>query len=443
MLKPKKIIRVLSALLLLILFWGVLLLIQELFSRQISHHELHIPKNATSVLELKNEDLIQTFVQDVLLEKRLESGTREYITSPDSGESPGIDYLSNTYIFTIDKEAHQLVGILINLKSEKQFQKAMQESTKNGFGFSSNNGVGLMLFDDGAKPMSRQHLNTLASEIVQTTSGFNLKKIKLSKDNSKANYWAASYSVNNGKKTFSDVHLSLFTEGKQIKIDGFADFQSTENRNYPVLVKKDLNIQTQFIPNYLNDLWLNNTKNIGVSIPKLTYVCGNYHYLEPSPVKDLKILPNLDGIYGFEQNFDVRAPLIALLASQKIDALTLNSFKIGDKTIYYKQIDPKTFYLGQTRYQPAFQQGNALLEVNGDLKQLLKIRNGGMVARFLSLSPEYNTTERFLSGITASDIRIDKKGENKVNLSANLTFQDDKSALNETLRLFIHLGLLD
>ena len=155
------------------------------------------------------------------------------------------------------------------------------------------------------------------------------------------------------------------------------------------------------------------------------------------------VLPNFDGIYSFDKNFRIRIPLIALSASGKLNSLTLKSFKIGDKTIYYKQIDPKTIYLGQSRYSVEIVDKNALFEINGDLKQLLEIRNGGIMTRFLSLSRDYNATERLLSGIKSSDFHVQDKDGKTVDLSAEIKFIDGKSAFNEALHFILDIGLFD
>jgi hypothetical protein len=239
---------------------------------------------------------------------------------------------------------------------------------------------------------------------------------------------------------FKDVHLSLTVEANELCAKGIANFQSTENRSYPILEQKDLSIQTQFIPNKVNEFWVSNMKSLDLPLPKLTYVSGNYHYSEPSPIKEMKVLPNFDGIYAFDENFQIRIPLIALAASRKINSLNLQSFKIGDKKIYYKQIDQKTIYLGQSQYKATNQEQNALLRVDGDLKQLLEIRNGGIVERFLQLSPEYNASERFLSNIKKSNFYIKNKDGQKVDILGEITFEDEKSALNETTVLLMDLG---
>ena len=123
--------------------------------------------------------------------------------------------------------------------------------------------------------------------------------------------------------------------------------------------------------------------------------------------------------------------------------MNLKSFDLGGKTIYYKQIDVKTIYLGQSKYLAGPAEKNALFEVRGDLKQLLEIRNGGIMTRFLALSPEYVATERFLSGIESSDFYIKDKNGKTVDLYARMTYKDGKSAFNEALQLVLELGLTD
>lgn len=443
MLKPKKIIQVLSALLLLGVFWIVFAVIQGLFERKISHHELYIPKNAQSVLEIKSEPLIKTFVQEVLLERRFSGKIDSYTSSSEGDESLGMDYLSTFYVFTIEENSKSLTGILVNILDDDQFIRAMKSKQNVGAGFSVENGVGLMLYDMSENPMGTDKLNAIATRIIETKSGFDLKKLSGSTENSKLNYWQKEYAFNDGSKSFKQLKLAMTLEGNTLKMKGDANFQSTPSRNYPILKKSDLSIQSQFIPNKVNEFWESNMVDFGLKFPKMSYVSGNYHYSEPSPIPDLKVLPHFDGIYGFEENFQISIPLIALSASEKINSLNLHSFNIGNKTIYYKQIDERTVYLGQSKYNPETVTKNALLEVSGDLKQLLEIRNGGMISRLLALSPEYNAAERFLSGIQSSEFYIRDKDGKTVDLSGEIEFKNGKSALNELMRLVLDLGVME
>ena len=443
MLKPKKIIQLISALALLVILWVAFLVIQGLFARHISHHEMYIPKNAESVLKIDGENLIRTFVKEVLLEGRFEDKINRYSNFSGDSESMGMDYLSTFYVFTVEKESSVLTGILMNILDDSQSERVMKIDQEVGTGFAVKNGVGLILYDSEKSPMNLNKLNSFASSILEKKSGFDLKKLPQSTENASINYWIKQYSLNNGTKTFSNISISLLVDGTELKMKGTAHFESSINRSYPVLEKNDLSIQTQLIPSQLSDLFTNNMQHLGFALPKLTYLSGNYHYSEPSPIEGLIVLPNFDGIYSFDKIFPIRIPLIALSASGKLNSLTLKSFKIGDKTIYYKQIDPKTIYLGQSRYRVEIVDKNALFEINGDLKQLLEIRNGGIMTRFLSLSSDYNATERLLSGIKSSDFHVQDKDEKTVDLSAEIKFVDGKSAFNEALHFILDIGLFD
>lgn len=443
MLKPKKIIQIISAFVLLAILWIAFLLIQGLFERHISNHEMYIPKNSESVLEINGEELIQTFVQDVLLKRQFDDKLEEYVYPSESSESLGIDYLSTFYVFTVEKDARILTGILVNVLDDEQFEFATKTDQEDGTGYAVKNGVGLMLYSSEKSPMSLNDLNTYALSIVEKQSGFDLKKLPKPSEKAKLKYWRKEYTIDNGTRSFYNISLSMSIEGKTLEIKGIADFQTFINRSYPILKRNDLSIQSQFIPNNVNAFLSKNLEFIGFNFPKITYLSGNYHYSEPSPIPELKVLPHFDGIYAFDENFRIRIPLLALAASGKVQSLNLKSFDLGGKTIYYKQIDSKTIYLGQSKYSAGPAEKNTLFEVQGDLKQLLEIRNGGMLTKFLAISPEYVATERFLKGIVSSDFYIKDKDGETVDLYVKMKYQDGKSAFNEALQLVLDLGLFD
>jgi len=438
----KKIVRVLAALLLTVLLWSVFLLIRGLFERHVSHHEQFIPTNAESVLEIKSEKLVRTFIEDVLSAGSVDDQLNDYLggSSEDDSDSYGIDYLGNCYIFKFQSDLDDLTGILVNISNEDQFKKAMDKSLTDGFGYSVNNGVGLMLFDLGSNLRNHTKLCVTAQNLIKQPSKFDLTRLESKETGAKVNYWSKEYAFNDHKK-FANIRLALTIEGAQLEIKGDADLQSSISKTHPILKPKDLSIQTQYIPKPMNDFWIKHMRLLGLPFPKITYVSGNYHYSEPSPIPELSVLPNFDAIYAFEKNFQIRIPLISLSASGNIHSLNLKSFNIGDKKIYYEQIDSKTIYLGQSPYEAITNQKNALFEVKGSLKQLLEIRNGGMAERFLQLSPEYNAAQRYLSNIDHSNFHIQDRDDKKVDIVAKISFKKGRSALNETVLLLIDLGL--
>lgn len=443
MLFQKKIIRILSAVVLIALLWIVFFIVQGLFVRTVSHHEVYIPSHSTSVLKVENETLIRTFLEDVVLPDGLEAKYRSYLRSPsdEEGTSYGIDALSTLYVFTFREKNCQLLGVLVNLTDEEQFNEAFNEDPQPGVGHASKEGAGLILLDNNSAPLTAEQLSKTARKLLEKPSTFDLKK--LDQQDSPITFWKNEYVLNNGTRSFKNIHLALFLEQENLTINGYADYAYPKARNYPILKPQDLSIQSQFVPNGINEIWTNSMKKVGINFPRITYVSGNYHYAEPSPVKAFKVLPHFDGIYGFEKNMQIRVPLVALAASGDIQALNLKSFEFGGKTFYYEQIDSRTIYLGQSPYSLASNQGNTLLKIEGNMNQLLEMRNGGMLARFLSMSPEYNAAERFLSGIDFSEFNIEQDKDDKANLTGKIRFKKDKNALNETLLLLINLGLFE
>lgn len=443
MLFQKKIVRVLSAVILIAMLWMVFFIVQGIFARKVSHHEMYIPEYSTSVLKVENEALIRAFFEEVVLKDQLEPKYRDYLTGDDGSDaSYGIDVLATVYVFTFQEKNCQLLGVLMNLSDEEQFDKTLKKESKVGVGYASKEGTGLLIFDNNSSPLKATSLNKIANKILQeSSSSFDLKKL----DHKQAyvTFWKDEYVLNNGTRSFRDIQLALILEQENLTVKGRADFVYAKSKAYPVLKHEDLSIQSQFVPDGINETWTTSMKRIGINFPRITYVSGNYHYIEPSPVKALKVLPHFDGIYGFEKNMQIRIPLIALAASGDIHSLDLNSFKFAGKTYFYEQIDSKTIYLGQSPYVLSDEQDNALLKIQGNMNQLLEIRNGGMLARFLSMSPEYNAAEHFLSGIESSEFSIEQNGDKTADLDGKIQFQKDRNALNETLLLVLNLGIFN
>lgn len=428
---------------LIALLWVVFFIVQGIFARNISHHEQFIPSHATSVVKIESEALIQALFQEVILNSGLDSKVRNYLDSPSEEEEEpiGIDFLSTIYLFTIQDNNCQLMGVLMNLSDEEQFNAAYGNEAQTGIGHASKQGAGILLFDNNDTPLSSKILNEMAQKMLEQPSSFD--QTKLAHPEASITLWKKEYTLNNGTRSFQEIQLALLLERERLILDGTADFNYDQARSYPVLKRQDLSIQSQFVPNGLNDIWTTSMKKVGINFPRITYISGNYHYSEPSPVPELKILPHFDGIYGFESGMQIRVPLIALAATGDIKSLDLNSFEFGGKIFHYKQINPQTIYLGQSPYSLAATQDDALLKIEGNLKQLLEIRNGGMLSKVLALSPEYAAAQRFLTGVETSNFSIQQTPNGTADIDGEIVFEKNKSALNETMLLLFNLGLFD
>ncbi len=443
MLKTKKILHIFAALALLIFLWITFVLVQGLFQRTNSHHELYIPAHAESVLKLDGEEIIYTFTSELLLADRTDGGLGDIMNTSDDSEALGIEFRSAVYIFSFEEDGKKLLGILMHVLDEAQFDAGMHSRKTEASGYSVKNGVGLVLVDLSEKVGETSKLNALAGKMLQKETGFDQEKLATKKENSKLTYWKKKYTSADGSIILDNIQLAFFMDGSTLDLIGLASSKSSLNTDYPVLKKDGLSIRMAIVPDALNDFWKEYTTEMGLPLPAFSSISGNYHYMEPSGIDLPKFLPHFDGIYSFQDTLPIQVPLYVLNAKELISEVTSTSFKLGPKTLYYKQIDPKTIYLGQTKFVGHGMEKSTLFELSGSLKHVLEIRNGGMMTRLLSMSSEYRATKILLTNIQTSDFSMKKAGENAVSMSGKLEFKQGKSALRELMRFLVDSGLIN
>lgn len=423
------------------MLWLAFILIQGLFQKTNPQHERYIPASAKSVLKIDGAELIHLFVSEIILEKGSDGGFGKMSNRSDTNEPLGIDFRSSFYIYTIEVDGRLLMGILMNVTDEGQFISGMQSRKSEGVGFSVKNGVGLALIDLGEIPSNSSSLNSLASQLIAQKSNFDLTQLEAQKEKSKLTFWQKNYTSEGGSIILNDIRLALFMNQNKLEISGTAASKLKLDTSFPVLKREDLSIRLAVVPDALNELWKKYTTELGLPLPYFASISGNYHYIEPSGAAQPQFLPHLDGIYSFVDTLPIQVPLYILNAKGMISDVTKWSFKLGSKTLYYKQIDPKTIYLGQSKFDNYDLEKTTLFEVSGSLKQLLEIRNGGMMTRFLTLSSEFSATKQLFNNISDSHFSMKKKGTTMVSFDGKIIFNEGKSALNEFMQFLLDSGL--
>lgn len=441
MLKLEKTYRILGACVLLLLLFLVFLLSRGLFSRHDAQHQAYIPLESKSVIKINSESFIRTFFSEIVLNPEGTVSFDELVDNPQQQRDYGIEFRSDFYLFTLHHEGKTVMGLLCHVLDEKQFMQSLNATASKSTGFAVTNEVGVIVFDPQETGNARSNLNQLAKKILQKPSGFDLKKLgdPASSDDTKMAFWSKEFASSDKSISLKDVKMTLTVEANVFEIKGNAKYQSTLPLQYRTLKKNDLSIQTGIVPDALNELWVQQTAAMGLQLPKITSVSGNYHYAEPSGVAQPQFLPHFDGIYSFEKDVNVYLPLLALSLNEKITDLTTNSFQLGEKTLYFEQIDPKTIYLGQTKYTGSTMDKTTIFEVSGSLKHLLEIRNGGMMTRLLSMSEQYSALEEFVNSIQDSRFSMEKKGGNEVVITGKIEFKKGKSAMGELVGFLMRL----
>lgn len=441
MLKLEKTYRILGAIVLLLLLFLVFALSRGLFSRHDAQQHLYIPLQSNSVMKINSESFIRTFFSEIVLNPKNDVNFKELLDSPQQQQDFGLDFRSDFYLFTLDHEEKTVMGLLCHVLDEKQFIQSLNAMVSTSTGFSVKNEVGLIVFYPQETVGSRTDLSQLAKKILEKPSGFNIKTLSenTSTDDTKISFWSKEFASSDNSISLKDVKMSLSIESDVFEINGNAKYHSTLPLHYRTIKKEDLSFQMGIVPDELNSLWVKQMTEMGFRMPNIASVSGNYHYAEPSGIAQPQILPHFDGIYSFEDSVNVYLPLLALSMNDKISNLTTTSFQMGEKTLYFEQIDPKTIYLGQTKYTGSQLDKATIFELSGSLQHLLEIRNGGLMTRVLAMSDQYSALEQFVEGIQDSQFSIRKKGETQVVISGKIEFKDGKSAMSELLGFLMRL----
>lgn len=236
-----------------------------------------------------------------------------------------------------------------------------------------------------------------------------------------------------GKLVMKLVNKSICFNGK------ITLFKSIQPNIYS-LKPAGFTIQSNYIPNEINQLVANFTSKKNISLPAITSCHVDYLGLQLADEKPGLLavmgyvpIPKMNALISFEKPVTV-----AQFASLFPESVRESNERLNFGSVSYllKQLDAHTLFVGCDPAVVVKQKEKSLVTLSGDLNQLLKIDGNSFIAGFIQNMPPVKATSDFMKTIATSSLRIlPTSHKNEYTVNGSIAFKNEKQAINECAKL--------
>jgi hypothetical protein len=224
---------------------------------------------------------------------------------------------------------------------------------------------------------------------------------------------------------------TICANDNQLKIEQkIADYQT-----HTSLEPKGFHLSTTINTNQLGVLKETKVSNL-IHLNELKYISVNYLGLYFIDDSQIQAIPKFDLLLSYKNKISGDSVLIKVLNyyNWPFEAKSKECFQLGTQFIKMKQIDSNQFIistLNNIRFSKTFL--NPIIQ--GDPKNIVKIRNAGWKGLFLELMPGFKASKNFLETADKISTYNNKKGLQVICLS----FKKNEDALHNLLKYTLNL----
>jgi len=338
----------------------------------------------------------------------------------------GIDIFNDIKIFTDEVDEKPLIGYIFKLNNIRLWDK-------NNLRLFNRNSASLRLNTTGLIVSS----NTLSKK--QLSDYLESNKFDVKKTPQSSAIIAIGYS-NSSTKIGTEIQI----EGNHIKLSG--DIQSNmfeiASKLRHQLTPKDVHISSRLFPSQWNVEIAALCKNYSIQTPPIEAFSLNYSQLEIATTKEGVLpLPKLELILQFKSPYSISS----LISSLEKDSLIIfnestKSFKIGNNSYHFKQLDNRSIYFGTTK-NPSIQTTSfpSIAEIKGSLSPLTSIQGNDFMVAMAKMSPQFKQLDKVVNSIKLIDLKLTGNLSKKLNFDAKMSFQEETNGVNELMKLILQL----
>ncbi|MCE2712510.1 MAG: hypothetical protein LW688_08225 [Cryomorphaceae bacterium] len=445
--RGKQILTLFAGALSLLVMWAIMISAKTLLMTNENNNLLYLPENVNYAIRIDGRELAEETLFSIFLESKDEQVLElilEKLRKQDESEKKfsnlGIDYLSDIIVFQIDVEGRSVEGFLFNVSNPGLFKKGFEESD---VAIACSEDVGVVLLDNRNAPVGEERLTLISERMLSKPSNaIDAYDITRKKSGTFFETFTKGTLFNEGSIFGrSNIHfglsdLALFMNGR-LELKTGPNVRTLNK----VLEPKGFHFSGTQLPQIAEDSisrWLG---SFGLKSPEIASV--SFNLLGTNIVNHSSgffIVPQMELLIETKKDFSIEK----LIDNRKIASYfdferDSNAVRIQDQTIYFKQLDEKTFYLGITENPTLWSgAGKELLKIRGNLKPWTNISGGGLVSAFLELIPEYRASKVLSDHINQFDVTIRTEGKYAY-LKGRMLFKQKYHPLNELIK-FLLLG---
>jgi hypothetical protein len=428
----------------LLFIWGLFYISSLFLKSSINTNLKYFPKDAEITIRLDGKKMVENAAYDLLcvskdqpvIDKLIDYVTQE--SKDGNVKKIGIDFLSEIGVFVKPVKNGKIIGVLVNLNDPNEFKENAPAITNAIVSISSKDNVGVLLsYLSSNERLSEKELQDIANEIIteKTENPFKstinqnvLAEIKA--DNPIFGKGTIAISEANNTFTFESTLLAK---------------KSIPNNSTYCLKPVGLHVSCAMIPdNYLTvfeQLFPLINKE---QLPKIKAISWNYQGLniQEGGAHNLGffVQPLTDMLIEFEKPFHLNKHIQYTENFDKWGIKTsLKGLTIGNQKYIVDSLSPTSYFIGIHANNLIKRENPYLLNIEGDMADLLKINGSESISTFIEMIfPAFTSSQDFFKSIENTSIQIKQKG-NQIKIKGKLKFKKNKYSYTECLRFMLAL----
>jgi hypothetical protein len=437
---------------LLLTVWFAIYLCGILLSKTENYNTNYIPENASLAFRINGEEISETTLFTLLLEAKDDEVIRlltSTIKKRTSGEvdfkNPGIQILSDIIIFEAPLKDENVSGILFNLLNEKAFLKNFNKTLNPRQVCFAKNKVGILLTLPKNSQLKKSDLESYAEELLgKKTISHQFKTDQIAASNFADLHIHKALKRDQSK--YHEIDLSFNQKGNSFVLNGqLANLEDYEDH----FLSHELSPRgLHFTSRIFAQEWADSLKRmlsfLPVDLPEITAFSLNYEGAKVvNHSSGFFAIPQIELVIQCKDEFSINELFATGSLQSELDySLNKNELWIQDERLYFKQLSPKSFYIG-IHQEPQYTASNAsiIFKVKGNLQPLVNIKGGGLMTAFLEMLPVFKASRTLTESSKEIDIQITKLTDKKCSIKGELAFKEGHYPIAEVLR-FLLIGQL-
>ena len=428
-------LRLIAVFMVLAFLWCVLFIFQFIYGEPSNANRNFIPDSAHAVVCIDGHLALKTIFSDLITFDDQELIDELSTTQVDNKRAElGINFNSEIYLFSIEKDNSTFNGALFNLIDEDAFRSSFEKF--NSTNVEINGSVGLLLMNS-TEGIPKQALNNLGKSIMQSENS--VYEMSLSKDkvaSSLVTVWTKD--KNSKLARWNAVAVSLNKSNIFVKGNFYRGSQHLgEQFRQLVANPASFHISLTDFPEILTNEMLNEL----TETPKLTGISMNYNSVKIVQEPSFSLVPNADFILNFSDETRIQTFLNEL----KIDSATVDktnsTFEYLETTFHYHQFSPVSLYIGRNPYDSntVIASTDAIV-LKGNPSIFTKIEGSDFIMRLMNIFPLYRAGKGLAHSINDVDVKVSKNSSNNYKIDGKIKFEEKRVASIELLLFLLQGG---
>lgn len=435
-----------------LLVWLTINISGLVISEQANSNIAYVPSNATFAMRIDGRELAENTLFSIVLESKDESILKlfeESLTKRTSGDkkltNTGINFLSDVVLFKVNFQGEEIDGILFNLLSRSTFLKNMPDLINSTQAIAANDEVGILLSCKQKKAKCHD-LEVFAKQLLKSK---NKNHHKIFHAGSAPNRFSEiHFHTGDDQRLENEVNLIFEQSEKAFLLKGSMQASSAIEMNQlsHELKPDGFHVTSKLFSKTWSDTLRKSLSFLSPNFPEITAFSMNYRGVSViNHSSGFLAIPDAEFVIHCAENFDVSAFLHEPELSGKMDCeLTDNFIRFEEEVLYFRQLSPKSFYLGKNP-NPVFESANndELFTVEGDLNPLTNIKGGGMMTAFLEMVPLFKASKNLAKNSQKIQFSINKVSDKKAKIKGELIFKTGHYPLSEVMRFLLSGKLIE